>query len=99
MEFLASAFGSVRKFLDQLQPPSRKPDGFLIRKSTDVVLSGLLKIHRRPPMIPAAIEMHRKLGGDFRRTFAVCLLFVIPDSSVQLDASGCGYSLIQHVLI
>src|SRR5262245_6905494 len=99
MEFLPGALGGIRKFVDQLQPATRTPDRLPIRESADVVIRGLLQILSRSLVIPPALEVHCKLGCNFPGTFAVYVLSIIPDASVQLDASKCGYTFIEHVLI
>src|SRR5262245_38305657 len=99
MEFLPGALGGVRKFLDQIQPATREPDRLPIREPANVVVCCLLEILCRPLVIPPALGLHCKLGCNFPGTFAVYVLSIIPDASVQLDASECGYPFIKHVLI
>jgi hypothetical protein len=79
------AFQTVRQCSEQIQTSTRQSNGLQICKSTNGVVSRLLKVLRRPLKIAPSLKMHRELCCDFLRTIAINVLAPLSNSSVQVD--------------
>jgi hypothetical protein len=98
-QFTADTLRRLWQHGQHLQTCSAVRNGIVMAMPPHSILRCLPAILHGPEAIPAVLEVHRQLGGNFPPLFPIRRFQPLPDQLMHADATPDQYPRIHHFLI